>query len=178
MTARARLLEALIPASAVALPVQTARERAVEEVLGWLEHLGVQIPKPKRVAFSWVDRPDMVAERELTDDEYEALTDDDRDELFIIEPETPTLRELALTLVWMVEDNQRTYPGPLSWRRWALTGAVSRFLYASGITASGGSIQWNGDDPVRSAIYRLPHWRSLLGRRVYVLGRLRQEYRR
>lgn len=172
MTVVARIADWSVPSTALALPTLTPTERAHDEIVRWFTHLDVQIPTPAPVAFRWgQDGLD-----EVTVD-IDALTDDERDELLIVHPEPPNLDTLASNAVTIVLDELRRHPGPLSPRRWKITRRVATWLYATGITGSGGVTSFGGGDPHTGPVYSLPGWRALRHRRVYVLGRMRRCYR-
>lgn len=66
-------------------------------------------------------------------------------------------------------------PGRHSWRRWRATRKLAGWLYASGITSSGGSASASGRDPY-GWVYELPRLRSFRpGPRCYLLWISREE---
>lgn len=141
-------------------------------MLRWFHNLGIVIPEPRPIGFRWVEGK-MV---DLDADTVAAMTDDERDDfdVCVFTPDMPDLEDLAAGVVHIANERHERWPGPLSWRRWRLTGRVARFLYASGITSSGGTYGAGGWDPwathSRPWRYELPRFSSVWRhRRCYVL---------
>lgn len=93
---------------------------------------------------------------------------DDPDEFdgILIHAEDQPVSTLDDIAGMIAADLRRLYrlPGPLSWRRWEVTGKVASLLYTSGITRSGGGFSMWGADQY-GAVHHLPSWRSILPRR-------------
>lgn len=129
-----------------------------ENVRSWLTDLNITIPEPEPFG--------------LRDGEIVPVPLHDDDDVYVIQPETPTIDDLAHGIASMARDAAETFPGRHNWRRWELPRTVSGWLYVVGITSTGGGTRWCGRDPIGGPIHDLPQLRSVWnGRRLYVLGR-------
>lgn len=145
------------------------REKSVAELLAWFRDLRIEIPMPEPVVLRWTDG----GHEEIAQADY----DEDSDDLWI-DPDQPTLKDLAHGVLSIIERCSRTFPGPRNWHRWRITSKTALFLYASGICSNGGSASMDGMDPHRTMVYQMPGWKSILPRkdhqlRPYVLWRSR-----
>lgn len=146
-----RLASWAVPGKAVRLPEDTAERR----ILDWFDDLGLVVPEPSPIAMRHTDAGFVEI----------PLHEADEDEDLIFAPDMPDLDMLAAGCVSMAREHDEHFPGPLSWRRWRLTGWVARALYTSGITSTGGGMGWSGRDPIGSEVYHLPRWSDVLPRR-------------
>ena len=134
---------------------QPSKTDAHAEVVRWLEHLEVQIPKPPPIALRWSDMAEIpVAE----------ATDDD----LVIHPDHATLDDLAHAVVSITRDCDETFPGPWSWRRWKRLHKLAVWFDRWSPFTVNGSSSTTGRDPSSSWVfsYRWPRWSTF-----YVLGK-------
>lgn len=136
----------------------------------WFRQLNLTIPPPEPIAIRW--KPGGGTE---TIPVAEAIEDEDT--IIGSEDFYPfDLDDLAAGVVSMVKESQMTFPGRYSWRRWTATSWLAGKLYTSGITRSGGSMGYDGADPIGGPTYTLPKWSDVPPRRnstmrPYLLGK-------
>ena len=135
-----RLATWACPASVVELAMDP---KPVRDFRAWLTDLELVIPR------RWVAIEDDY--RLLTEAEVDALTDEEADDLFLVECDMPTPDTIAwAAYTCRLEDK---FPGPFSWRRWALTRLILRnfpWVRYSGM--------WAGADPYGTHIVTSVKW--------------------
>jgi hypothetical protein len=136
-----------------------SRDTAVAELLAWFRELRIEIPVPEPVILRWGEH----GFAEI------AMADYDEDEDLWIDPDQPTLEDLAHGAVRTVERHAEVFPGKHHWRRWKFTGRVWSWLRTSGI-ANGYGIHGGGLDPYPGGVYR---GLTFTGKRSYILFRSR-----
>lgn len=151
-----RLAGWAVPHGAVRAPAPSA----VEDIREWFDALGVVIPQPAPMALRWTaDGCEEVPVDEAVEDADLVLSSE------AMAAYHPDLDSLAAGCASIVAEHHQQYPGPLSWRRWELTGKVARLLYRSGVTRSGGSVGYDGRDPIGGPVFGMPRLRDVWPRR-------------
>jgi hypothetical protein len=137
-----------------------ATDAAAADILAWLRELRVEIPVPEPVILRWTD----AGCEEIPMADY----DEDSEDLWI-DPDQPTLEDVARGVVGMVERHARVFPGPRSWRRSKVALRVLCTLYAAGLIAGYGYGS-DGMDPHGTWLIESV---AVRGKRPYVLFRSR-----